>query len=94
MAWKPMSRAPLDGRRFVAGLWIGQGSAAQFEMHIIRAGMHHHSVHPDDDRGWAWREYTHCLELPLPSEAGPAVAGAADASRGTPTPMQWAYGVG
>lgn len=93
MVWKPMVSAPLDGRRFVAGLWVGQGSAARFEMHIIRADMQPYRVHPDDDHGWAWSDYTHCLELPLPSAAGTAEAGIADAADGMPTPMQRAYGV-
>ena len=63
-----METAPRDGRPFVAGLWVGEATTARFVMHIIRADPHGHGVHPEDDQGWAWSDYTHWSPLPATPE--------------------------
>lgn len=90
--WQPMSRAPRDGRRFVAGLWVG--GTGHFAMHIIRADGQGGGVHPDDDRGWGWADYTHCL--PLPAAPADALASPTMPERTTvsSSPMERAFGVG
>ena len=93
MSWQAMASAPRDGQRFVAGLWVGLGASLRFEMHIIRAAQSGDGVHPDDDCGWAWSDYSHWMPLPVPSAPG---LRAAEATRHTVAvpPMHKAYGLG
>lgn len=93
MSWQAMSSAPRDGRRFVAGLWIGQGPTARFEMHIIRSDGQRGRVHPDDDHGWDWADYTHWLALPVPSDDPPHAAQESDHPHTPPDRIHRAYGV-
>ena len=82
MNWRPMMSAPRDGQRFVAGLWVGQNvgraGSMRFEMHIIRADDRGRHVHPDDDHGWSWDDYTHWMALPDPPLLSPKNEGACD----------------
>jgi hypothetical protein len=91
--WQGMKTAPRDGQRFVAGLWIGQGAAAKFEMHIIRADIRGEGVHPEDDRGWSWNDYTHWISLTVPSRPGSSERTTPGGKSATPPPMHRAYGV-
>ena len=93
MSWQPMASAPRDGQRFVAGLWIGAGATAQFEMHIIRATQRGDGIHPDDDRGWSWSDYSHWMPLPIPSASAGTVGGIATQKAAVPA-MHKAYGLG
>ena len=86
MSWQGMKSAPRDGQRFVAGLWIGLGSAAKFEMHIIRADIRGMGVHPEDDRGWSWNDYTQWMPLPVPAQPGSSDR-PASAGKGVTPPM-------
>ncbi|WP_375465200.1 hypothetical protein [uncultured Methylobacterium sp.] len=93
MSWQPMTSAPRDGQRFVAGLWVGQGAAARFEMHIIRADLRGEGVHPGDDRGWAWADYTHWMALPIPLSPTTKAVQDTRRSKATVPPMHKAYGL-
>ncbi|MCJ2039242.1 hypothetical protein MKK55_09850 [Methylobacterium sp. J-059] len=93
VSWQSMKSAPRDGQRFVAGLWIEKGAAAQFEMHIIRADMRGKGVHPEDDRGWSWNDYTHWMPLPIPARSGTSDRLALGGKSVTPPMMHRAYGV-
>lgn len=93
MGWQAMTSAPRDGQRFVAGLWIGQGASARFEMHIIRAGLRGEGVHPEDDRGWTWMDYTHWMPLPIPSAPTTKPVGEPVRGGAAVPPMHKAYGL-
>lgn len=94
MSWQPMTTAPRDGQRFVAGLWIGHDHTARFEMHIVRADPRGEGLHPDADRGWAWTDYTHWMRLPIPLAASSGPAEAARPQDAAAPAIHRAYGVG